>query len=411
MSTYSVEQIQQNKRYSIKHGIYSSISQNIYSAFLSLYAIQALHATNQQIGFINSLPQLVNLLVMVPGAILMNRLLSKKPFTALTVFFARLFYFVIALIPFILWGNSGWLLVIAVALLSIPNSLSQLSWQSFIGDLIPQEDRGKFFGVRNRMSTFAAMITVFSVGLLLNLFDKSNPLPYQFFFTLAFVIGMVEVMYLNRHIEIPRTIDLSTQQSKRKNNHLKLLIKEKPFLLFLTCSLVFNFGWQMAWPLFSIYNIQYADASALWLSLFTVVSQIAQIISFPFWGKMADKYGNMMILFVVSCGMAVVPTITVISTNYFYLLLTNFFSGLSLSGTTLLLFNQTLNLSPDEGRTTFIATYNVVIGIIGFIAPLVGTTLLDHLGMMTAMNISTLLRFCGAFAFLAVALLYERKKA
>ncbi len=410
MSTYTAEQIQRNKRFSIINGAYSAISLNILSGFLSLFAIQALHATNQQIGFINSLPQLMNLLVMIPGAILINRLMSKKRFTAMTIFAARFGMFLIALIPFISWGNQGWLLVFVIALMGLPTSLSALSWQSFIGELIPQSDRGTFFGKRNRFNTIAAMLSVLTVGILLNLFDKSNALPYQIVFAFAFAMGVMEVIYLNRHIEIIREPLGQNQVNKMSGINLKTILREKPFLFFVACSMLFNFGWQMAWPLFSIYNVQYAHASALWISLFTVMNQIGQIISFPFWGRVADKYGNMLTLFIVSSGMALLPTLTILSTNYYYLMFTSLISGLSLSGLTMLLFNQTLNLSPENGRTSFIASYNVVIGLVGFVSPMVGTWLLDQVGMNLSMNISTAIRFAGALSFLAVALLYDRKR-
>lgn len=410
MNRYTVDQIQRNKRFSIINGTYSAISQNIVAGFLSLFAIQALNATNQQIGLINSMPQMMNLLMMIPGAILINRLMSKKKFTAITIFAARSCMFLIAMIPFIAWGNQGWLLVFVIALMGLPSALSALSWQSFIGDLIPQQDRGTFFGRRNRFNTIAAMISVLSVGILLNLFDKSNPLPYQFFFAIAFLMGVMEVIYLNRHIEIAREPESQSNDKTKASKNLKTLFREKPFWLFVACSLLFNFGWQMAWPLFSIYNIQYAHASALWLSLFTVTNQIGQIISFPFWGKFADKYGNMRTLFIVACGMSILPSLTILSTNYYYLMFTSLISGLSLSGLTLLLFNQTLNLSPENERTSFIAAYNVAIGLVGFVSPLVGTWLLDQIGMNLSMNVSTIIRFAGAFSFLAVALLYENKR-
>lgn len=407
---YTDEQMSKNKRFSIINGTYSAISQNILSGFLALFAIQALQATNQQIGFISSLPQMMNLLIMIPGALLMNRLMSKKRFTVITIFAARFGMFLIALIPFIPSVSHGWLLVIVVALMGIPTSLSALSWQSFIGDLIPQADRGTFFGKRNRYNTVAAMLSVLSVGILLNLFDKSNALPYQFFFLVAFAMGIMEVVYLSRHIEIGRVVESKEQAQSQAGSNFKAIFKERPFLLFVACSMLFNFGWQMAWPLFNIYNINYAHASALWISLFTVINQIAQILSFPFWGRVADKYGNMLTLFVVGSGMAILPTLTILSTNYVYLSATNFVSGLFLSGLTMLLFNQTLNVSPEEGRTSFIAGYNVAIGLVGFVAPLFGTWLLDRIGMSLAMNISTALRFSGALAFLAVAILYEKKR-
>jgi len=409
MSPYSNKEIEKNKRFSIINGTYSAISQNIYSSFLALFAIQALGASNQQIGLINSLPQIMNLIAMIPGAILINRLLTKKNFVAKSLFAARFFLLIIALIPFIPGVNQAWLLVMAVALMGLPVSLANLSWQSFIGDLIPQEQRSSFFGKRNRYNTIAAMLSILSVGTILSLFDKSNPLPYQVFFFIAFLMGLMEVLYLYRHIEKKKKRQIVDKGKGKFFRFFPVLVKEKPFLLFVSCSLLFNFGWQMAWPLFSIYNIQYAHANAIWLSLFTVISQIAQILSFPFWARLADRYGNMFVLFIVCAGMGLAPTLTILSTNLYYLLLTNLISGLFLSGISMLLFNQMLNVSPEEGRTSFIAAYNIVIGLVGFIAPQFGVWLLDEIGMNLTMNLSTLLRLVGALSFLAVVLLFEKR--
>ena len=40
-----------------------------------------------------------------------------------------------------------------------------------------------------------------------------------------------------------------------------LIFKNNQYVLFLIVALVFNFGWQMAWGLFNIYNIRYAQAN------------------------------------------------------------------------------------------------------------------------------------------------------
>jgi MFS family permease len=408
MYRYSAEEIQINKRYSIRNGMYAAISNNIYSGFLALFAIEALKASEYQVALLSSIPQMMNLLVMIPAAILINRLAEKKAFTAVSIAIARFFLLVIALIPFIPLVNHAWLLVITVGFLWLPNALAGLSWQSFIGDLIPQDQRNQFFAKRNRANTFAAMISTLSVGIVLNLFDKTNTLPYQIFFFLAFLMGMMEVYYLTRHIEYRQ--EKEVVKTEKKLGFVQEFLREKPYILFLGSAVVFNFGWQMAWPLFNIYQIQYAHATALWVSLFTVANMISQMISYPYWGKFAEKYGNSVMLFVSSVGMATAPFLTVLTTNLYYLVIINLFTGIFVAGIAMLLFNQLLDVSPEGNRTSYIAGYNVTIGLVGFIAPQVGVWLLESLNIYLAMHISSVIRFLGALSFLAVVLFFENRR-
>lgn len=410
---YLPEIVKKNERLSIWNGAFSLIAMSLVTGFIPLFAIQVLGASNQQIGLISSLPALMTILAMIPGAIFINRLETKKSFTAISVLCARFFLLFIVFVPFIPVVNQAWILVVLIALMHFPTALSTLSWQSFIGDLIPDERRGQFFSERNRILTIVGMITTFSVGVVLNLFDVSAAGPYQLFFLFGFIFGVVEVYFLTKHIEYKREIIKKKKPAlKRFSLDWKEATKffnHKPYMYFLTCALLFNFGWQMAWPLFNIYQINYAGATAFWISLFTVTNQLAQILSFTWWGRAADKWGNTFMLFIAGVGMTTAPVLTILSTNLIYLTLINLWTGIFLAGTTLLLFNQLLKVSPDTERTSYLANYNVLIACVGVLAPQIGVLLLELFGMNIAMSLSTMFRFLGGISFLFVFLFVERK--
>jgi hypothetical protein len=142
---YSMDIIKRNEQLSIWNGAASIVAQSFMIGFIPLFAIQVLGASNFQIGLISSMPSFMTILAMIPGAIWINRLEMKKSFTAFNIFAARFSLFLISLIPFIPYTNHAWILVVCIGLLNFPNALATLSWQSFIGDLIPDERRGKFF--------------------------------------------------------------------------------------------------------------------------------------------------------------------------------------------------------------------------------------------------------------------------
>lgn len=409
---YLPKTIQKNERYSILNGAFSLIAMSLVTGFIPLFAIQVLGANNQQVGLISSLPSLMSILAMIPGAIWINRLETKKKFTSITLFMARFFLLLIVLIPFIPTVNQAWVLVIVIAMMNFPTALATLSWQSFIGDIIPDERRGQFFSQRNRILTIVGMITTFTAGMILNRFDVSAAGPYQVFFCIGFLFGIVEVYYLTKHIEQRRMLPKKEKSKNKKKIDISFLIniiKHKPYFYFLLCALIFNFGWQMAWPLFNIYQINYAHATAFWISLFTVMNQVSQILSYKWWGKFADRFGNTTMLFIAALGMTTAPILTILSTNLIYLTITNLWTGLFVAGTTMLLFNQLLKVSPDNDRTSYLASYNVIIAGVGVVAPQIGVLLLELFGMNIAMSISSVFRLLGSISFLIVVFYVERK--
>jgi MFS family permease len=400
--------VKQNEKFSILNGVASTIVASTSNNYFSLFAISVLGATNYQVGLISSLPQFIGMFAMIIGSFILSRLEEKKKFTALSILFTRLFVFSMVFIMFVPPEYRSWVFVLLIGLMNFPGSFMLLSWQSLIGDLIPDQRRNSFFSERNRILTIVGMITTFLMGIILQQFDKANPLPYQILFFIAFVFGVVEVYYLFKHVEHKK--EKPVKPTKEKRLAFKWdVFKDKRFVIFLICSLYFNFTWQMAWSLFNIYQIKYAYANGLWISLFTVANQISQVISYKWWGRMADKHGNAKMLIFVSLGMASAPLLTVLSTNLYYLIVVNVFTGLFVAGTVLILFNQLLEVTKEENRSSYIANYNILLAIIGFIAPQFGVFLLEISNINIAMTTSTIFRASSAFVFIWLYISLKKK--
>lgn len=397
-----------NEKLSIYNGLASTAATNMVNGYIPLFAIGVLGATNQQIGLIVSLPSIIGMLALIPGAIWLNRVQSKKDFAVISTLLTRLHFSLILFVPFLGSPYAAWALVILIALLNFPGALSGLSWQSMIGDLVPEKRRGEFFSSRNRYNTIAAMVVTFGTGVFLQQFDKDNAFPYQLLFIAAFLFAVLEIYYLFKHKEPEGSKKENSTEEKSRKLSLNVY-RHKPFLTFVISALLFGFSAQMAWSLFSIYQIKVANATALWLSLFSVTNQLAQIISIKWWANAADRWGNSFVLFIAAAGMATAPALTMLSTNLVYLTLINLWIGLFVSGTNLLLFNQLLKASPETDRTNYIANYNFLLSIVGFIAPQMGVLLLNGFGMNAAMNLISFFRMIAAFSFLFVALKFERK--
>ena len=178
-------------------GLFSSASDNIIITYMTLYVL-ALGATRAQIGIMSALSSLSATLLLLPGALLVERFNHRREITLLFGGgISRLAILFIALIPF---GLNGVALVLTAMALSITrDALANLSfpaWLSFAADIVPMEGRGRYFGSRNFIMGIAGMLTVLLVGVLITRLSK--PEGYQLGMALAFVLGTVSTYSFSR---------------------------------------------------------------------------------------------------------------------------------------------------------------------------------------------------------------------
>lgn len=379
----------------------STIAINLAGNFYPIFAISILGATNYQVGLISSLPPLIALLMTIPAAILLNRLEAQKKTVAMAVLWARLLFLLLIGVVYVSSPYQAWIFLIIIALMNVPATISNIGWQTFISGMIKEERRGAFFSDRNRLLTIAGMISTLIIGIIMKN-HTSNAAAYQWLFFAALLFGLLEVYFLMKHKETLQSV-ITTKKSSMNWS----IFKDHGYRWFLIAALCFNFTWQMSWGIFNIYSVRIAEATILWISIFSVGNQLVQIFTFPLWKKWAEQKSNTLMLVWAALGMGLVPFLTILSTNLYYLTCVNALSGFFVSGVVLLLFNLLLEQSPAETRTYCITTYNVLLSFIAFIAPQVGIFLLEGLGIQTSMELNSIMRIGSAFVFL---LMYYRTR-
>ncbi len=405
MPSYTAEEVASNEQVSIKNGVFSIVGLTIVGNYASLFILKPLHGTPEEVAMLTSLPALMSIVATWIGASWLARLTEKRQFCVRSTAGARIFYLLLAFTPLVVRPPvAAAVIVLLIALMNLPQALSGLSWQTMIGDLIPGERRGEFFGRRNRAVTVVGLLSTLIPGLILQRFPVTSVPPYQVFFLLSFGFSLFEVYYLVRHIEHPEPRPDSKANGFTPRTFVALF-RSQEYRRFLVAATVFNLGWQMAWPLFSIYQIRDAGATGIWISAFNVAAQVSQILTYSRWGRLAERFGNTTMLAAACFGMALTPVLTILSPNLPYLTFVNFISGLFFAGLALLQFNHLLEVSPAQERTTYIAHFNITIGFIGFIAPQIGVALLGILHMTPAMSLSAVLR-----AVATAMLLWTAKK-
>ncbi|MFB3167959.1 MFS transporter [Neobacillus sp. 179-C4.2 HS] len=390
-----------NEKISIYHGMVSIIAINLAGNFYPIFAISILGATNYQVGLISSLPPLIALLMTIPAAILLNRLQTQKKTVAMSVLGARLLFLLLIGVVYISTSYQAWVFLIIIAFMNVPATIANIGWQTLISGMIKDDRRGSFFSDRNRLLTIAGMISTLIIGIIMKN-QSNNATSYQWLFFTALLFGILEVFFLMKHKETVQAVT-----STKKSSMDWSIFKDHGYKWFLIAALCFNFTWQMSWGIFNIYHVRIAEATILWISIFSVACQLVQIFTFPLWKKWAELKSTTLMLVWAALGMALVPFLTVMSTNLFYLTCVQALSGFFISGVVLLLFNLLLEQSPEETKTYCITTYNVLLSFVAFIAPQIGIMLLEGLGIQKSMELNSFLRIGSAFVFL---LMYSRTR-
>ena len=437
--------LKKNIRTNNLQGIFSSLAQNMVGPFTGIYAIK-LGASNMQVAMLSSLPALLALFGMLPGALLVDRRREKKLVTALLFLWTRSFYLLMAAVPFFPASYRPALLVTAVALMNLPGSIAGVAWQSMMAGVIPESQRGRAFAQRNQYMVVAGTLATLTTGRMLDLIGA--PTGYQIFFTLAFVLALGEVAFLlelregvaaapEREMDpgerpgkrgdwrgqpfpgrgLRRPVPTSGETTplwrrlfsslswERGRQNLAAwwwrqgqIMREKPYRDFLGSTLLLYFGWQMGWPLFLKYQVTHLGANNSWMSYFNLVSSVVSFFAYPFWGRFSDRRGPRTALIYASAGLGLVPIFFSLSTTLSAVLLINVYTGVVASGLNLLLFNGLLEVSPVEGRTTSIAFYNTLVNLSATVAPVVAMSLYQSVGVQRALYVAAAFRFLGALA-------------
>jgi MFS family permease len=315
----------------------------------------------------------------------------------------RLAYLLVALAPLVFVAFRAEAVVAVVVLGTIPASMSMVAFSVMLAEVVPVQRRARVVGLRNFLVSVSATLAVLLGGWFLEL--APFPANFQWLFAAGFLTSLVSIYYLSR-LQVPDAPVPSTPVAaprtplaRRLLSHLAMLSGHRPFARFALCSFAYHWGLYLTIPLYSIYWVRYLHASDSWIGFIGMVLGAVTALAYPFWGQQASRRGTRKVLLVSAFAGTLYPILTGLSPSVEPLLIAAVVGGVASAGFGLSLFNRLLEVTPDERRPSFLAAYNVLINIAVFAAPMIGTALIDNIGIVNALLLGGLLRFAGFLAF------------
>lgn len=403
-NSHEKELIKKSLKYSILDGSFDSVKVGIGESFLAPFAI-FLKATDTQLGLLSSLPRFFGSLLQLFSIRLIHKYKSRKRVVMAGVLIQALIWIPI-LLSYFFEKLRIELLIFFVIAYFISGGIVGPAWNVWMGDLVEEKKRGRYFGKRTKIAAIVAFFSLLLGGLLLNSFADGAERQYLGFallFFTAMTARLISFMFLSKKYE-PK---INYAEDKDRFSFFQFLKEKKysNFRNFTAYMTAINFSLYVSAPYFVAYMFHDLKFSYLAYTAIVAVETVVRFLFMPVWGKYSDRYGTKKTMVVSGLLMPIVPFLWLVSPKIEWLLAVQVFGGFAWAGFELAVFNYLFDATSPEIRARSISYHNVACGIAIFLGSMTGATLVASNSIFwtkyyIVFLVSGILRYFASFVFL-----------
>ena len=367
---------------SIAEGSVGVLSSMLSDNYIVPFAL-SLNSTPFQIGILSSLGNMVSPIGQIIGShkiestsrksVTLTGVIGMAAIWPLYIVLAIIYQFGIIsqLIPWILLG----FFLIYMLFAGILNP----AWFSVMGDIVPENYRGRYFAKRNLITNAIALTGILILSFSLDWFEIQGIIFLGFiliFFT-GFITRIMSVLLFTKQYYPPFYVEAS--------DHIKFIqiIKEIPktnfgkFTLFVSLIML---GQWIAGPFYAVYMLTDLRFNYSTFILINMFSSVVSLFFFPVLGKFCDKFGNVRMLQIGSVVIPILPLLWILfNTPIGILLVPQLLNGIGWTAFNLASSNFIYDNIPIKKIGMYIAFYNSILGISILTGGLVGSFLIIYI--------------------------------
>lgn len=370
--------------YSIKEGIFASSKSALADYYISPFAI-AINMSSSLVVFLSSISGLLGPLSQIFGSRLIEKHSRKKiilravlvellwmiPFIAI----AYLFYkgIIVNILPLLFLLSFSFYVIFA--------NMGSPAWFSWLGDIVNEKHRGRWFSKRNFILGFVSVVLALGASFFLDYFKQRNWTMFGFMilFSLAIISRFISWRTFKKQYE-PKI-------KLRKGYYFsfkEFLIKGRKtnFGKFAIFRALLTFAVAIASPLFAVYLLRHLQFSYAVYMAIILAGTVFSLLVMQLWGKIADKYGNYRVLIITSFLIPIIPILWIISPSPIYLIFVpTLISGISWAGFSLASGNFIYDNVSQQKRGLAVSYFNMLRGIGIFLGAGLGAILIKYLSV------------------------------
>lgn len=317
-------------------------------------------------GILMAMPVIGGLFQLFASYVLEKTKKRKKIFLVFGVI-QRTLWVPVGLVPFIIPVTADslriWTVILLITAASSCGSFVNITFFSWMADLLPGNFRGRFFSLRTRISTIAGLIASLIIAKLLDVLPGF--IGYATVFILAGVMGIMDILCFIKVVDVP-------MEAQEKKDSMLTIIKQafkdhgyRRYLLFWT---LWGFSINFSAPFINLYALGNLKMSFTEITITgQVVSNLTTIFFITKWGRFLDKFGSKVLLYITCTSTAVLLLLLVLASpdNYMPFLIFNLIGGVIWCGTDLANQNMLITHTPSQNRSMYIAIYSVLTTLLG----------------------------------------------
>jgi MFS family permease len=379
---------------------------------MGAYAVK-LGASPSEMGWFQSSSNLSNNVAQVFWGRLSDRLKRRIPFIILGSWIVSGLW-----IPMMFVTTSTQLIVL-LAVQALLGSMATPAWTALIGDLVPSLKLGRVNASINLWASVGSLVATLASGLTMVLIGGTPQQILLVPFVVAIVCGITSslVMLSVKEKKNGGKLDLVKNLTSDFSSMLSHAKKTPDFVKYCYVEGLFQFFMSICWPLISITLVEVSKASMLDIALLTVVQSFVTIIFQGWAGRLADTMGRKPLLVFFRFSLITVPIAYAFFPNISAMIAISTFWGFSTALGQASMTAYLLDVSPQEYRGSFVAMFNLVIGVTTFFGSLFGGYLSGYmmaafgliLGLQIVYVISLVGRVIGSALYLTLRETLESK--
>jgi hypothetical protein len=263
----------------------------------------------------------------------------------------------------------------------VPSLLLSFQRDNWLSNIVPHGTLGRYLGQRLAIKSAFYLGAFILLGLLLDSSGKDDLAGFAIIFTIAVGVALVDFIIFT-FMSDKKTE--ATNPSKPETVKFSLPeyfgeLKEKKLDTFILFTTFFYLTVGLSSPLYAVYMLNELHFSYLSYTLVIAAEFLARVISAPFWGRSADKLGNIRVLSIVSRIIPLIPVCWLFCHSLGYLIFIQILSGACWGAFDLCTQSYLFKVAPKPKKLRYIVYTRFLILLCTAAGGLLGSIFIDNI--------------------------------
>jgi MFS family permease len=358
-------QVRRTMRWAVAEGSLAQAFLNATTGSVLVGFMLHLGATPTELALVAAVPHLSQLASPV-AAFLAAALGRRKWLTLAMGLGSRLTWLAAAAVPMVPLpdGARPWAIVVVALVASLFLAAQNTLWTAWMGDVVPERERGRVFGLRTGVMGVVGTAVNLAVGAFLD--AVAAPVSFQVALVVAVAIGLLGVAVYALQVDPPTPVE-----RVRWRELWTVPLRDVAFRRYMRFTLYWNFVVMLSGPFVTPFFLDELGMTFTQVAFASSLTALTALVTTPLWGRVADRIGHRPVLALgtVLVGLLLPGgwVLAGLTGQLGWIWATAVADAVGWGPVRLAAFNLALAAAPPTNRVVFVAMYALGTGVAGFL--------------------------------------------